>query len=160
MKKTLITVFIICVLLASCSRESVDYSFLNTDEIVNDIVENASVEFGYCDVSEYYLQNYFGELVGVEEAKIYACNESSNFNEFGVFKFATAKEAEKGLRFLDSYITAAKKEFENGIIYDVSEYPKFTGARAERFGNYLIYTILDPRESQSAFEAVKKTENK
>ena len=52
------------------------------------------------------------------------------------------------------------KEFENGIIYDVSEYPKFTGARAERFGNYLIYTILDPRESQSAFEAVKKTENK
>ena len=160
MKKTLITVFIICVLLVSCSRESVDYSFLNTDEIVNDIVENASVEFGYCDVSEYYLQNYFGELVGVEEAKIYACNESSNFNEFGVFKFETSKAAENGLRALDSYITTAKKEFENGIIYDVSEYPKFSGARVERLGNYLIYTILNPKESQSAFETVKKTENK
>lgn len=156
MKKTLIIVFLACMVLVSCSGESIDYSFLETDEIVNDIIENAPVEFGYCDVSEYYLKNYFSELVGVEEGKIYTCNESSNFNEFGVFKFVTAKDAKKGLAIIDRYLSAAKKEFENGIIYDVSEYPKFTGARSERFGNYLIYTIIDPQESQSAFEAIKK----
>lgn len=160
MKKLFITALIICITFASCSSERVDYSFLETDEIVNDIVKSAPVEFGYCDVSEYYIQNYFSELVGVEDGKIYTCNESSNFNEFGVFRFATDKEAKKGLKHLNNYLSSAKKEFENGIIYDVSEYPKFTGARARQFGNYLIYTILDPKESQAAFDAVKRIENK
>ena len=157
MKKTLIMILIISAVLTSCSRDTTDYSSLEIEGIVNNIVEHAPVEFGYCDVSDYYMENFFSELQGLQEYRIYTCNESSNFNEFGVFKFADVNDASDGMKVIRRYLETAKTEFENGIIYDINEYPKFTNAKVERVGLYLIYTVLNRNESDSAFTAIKQT---
>ena len=155
MKKSLIIILIISALLTACSKDTTDYSALKTEEIVDHIVKYAPVEFGYCDVSDYYMKNYFSDLRAPLEYRIFTCNESSNFNEFGVFKFSDEGDAEDGLKVLRHYLNTSKEEFENGIIYDINEYPKFTNARMEKVGVYLIYTILNKNEADSAFAAIK-----
>ena len=141
LKKVICVVCILIFILVSCKAEtSVN---LTASQIESVILTELSGEVGYCNVSEYYFNNFFSDIKGIKDYKIYVADESTNFDEIGIFEFDSVKSAEKAKSKIGAYLATSKKDFESGIIYNAEEYPKFQNAKVERYGNNLVYTILD-----------------
>lgn len=158
MKKFLVISFLFVLLAPSCQKNYTNY--MEVDEIEHIIITNTDSEFGYCDVSQYHLTSDFNPLSGLIEAKICVSNDSSNFNEYGIFKFSTPDDAQKAVSQIKNYLKKTKKDFESGIIYDIEEYPKFENADTILYGNYVIYTILKKDEKEKIFSEIKNYSKK
>ena len=146
---------ILIVTLSSCQSEFNDNFTAN--QIESSIFAEVNGNGGYCDVSEYYFNNFFSDMNGIRDYKIYVSDESTNFDEFGIFEFNSAKNAQKAKSKVKAYLVSAKKAFESGIIYNAEEYPKFQSAKVERYGNNLVYTILDSALANSISKALNQT---
>lgn len=155
--KRIIACFAVALMLCSCSRDNNPaIKNLSIDHIVKVVSESAPAELGYSDVSKYYLISQFSKLQNLKDLKVFTCNDSLNFNEFGVFEFASVEDAEKGIKKIKEYLYTAKKEFEKGIIYDTEEYPKFQNAKAKVFGNFVFYGILDKDNIKKAISTIEE----
>lgn len=155
MKKFICTFLLLAVLFAFCSYSVLCASSKSAESVSEIIRRQAPEDFGYLDNTEYYMQYYFSELSFVDDACIVACNESTNFNEFGVFHVKSESNIKPCVKVLQSYLQKAKARFKSGIVYDVQEYPKFENAKVTVIGQYVIYTILDSKQSKAALDAVK-----
>lgn len=155
MKKLLFLFISVCFLCSACNNSNIINTNVEITDIESVFYKNLNSEIGYCDVSEYYRQNYFSDLQELEEYKIYTSNDSTNFDEFGIFKFKTEEAARKYIKAIKKYLTNSENEFQNGIIYNINEYPKFKNADVEILGKYLIYTILLPEKSEKIFYEIK-----
>lgn len=144
-------------LLTSCTMSQESQYELDIDSIQRMFEEAAPSDFGYCDVSDFYREAFFDRLDGVKECRIFKCNESTNFNEFGIFEFANVEKARKAETEIKNYLSESKHEFENGIIYNVNEYPKFKNASMKRFDNFVVYSILDAANTEKAFSELKSS---
>lgn len=158
MKKHKLLLVIFCIFLVACN---------NTDNVVNEIklsdidhvfLENSDFEIGYCDVSDYYLSNYFKSIENVENCKIYISNDSTNFDEIGIFEFYTTTDAHCQIDKIKEYLIESKNKFESGIVYNVYEYPKFKASTVRTYGRCLVYTILSTEHSKKIFDGIKKLE--
>lgn len=155
MKKLFFILISVCLVFSSCrSVETINYDTEIAD-IEKVFYKNLNSDIGYCDVSEYYISNYFLDIKDIEEYKIYTSNDSTNFDEFGIFKFTTEKAARKYTNTVKNYLNKSANEFQNGIIYNINEYPKFQNADVKVFGKYLVYTILLPEKSEEIFKEIK-----
>lgn len=155
MKKIIILLILTVLFCVGCTAECEDAMTYRTNEIEALILNNLKCELGYCDVSEYYLENYFNNISGMKSGKIYTCNESTNFDEFGIFEFESVKDAQTAKSAVKKYLSSAKEEFKSGIVYNANEFPKFEAARVEIIGNYAVYTILDKEISERIFSEIK-----
>lgn len=142
------------IILVSCSNQPQLNHSIESEKIITLLKENAPSDFGYCNVSEFLSKDFSSQTEGLIECNIFKCNESSNFNEFGVFEFTDIKTAKKGEKVIKQYIEQSKREFENGIIYNTSEYPKFKSAMVKRYDNFIIYTILNKDETEKVYNII------
>ena len=156
MKRILCLLVFTSIFLTGCGNQKNVGSPIHANEIEAMILGSLTSGFGYCDVSEYYKNNYFNSFEGLNACKIYTCNESTNFDELGILEFESDKSANKALRPVKEYLDQAKEEFKCGIIYNVEEYPKFEAARAEVFGNCIVYTILNKNVADGIFSILAK----
>ena len=156
MKRIICLLVIITIFATGCGNKSDVDSHVKAQDIEAIALEKLTSEFGYCDVSEYYQTNYFNSINGLVSCKIYTCNDSTNFDELGIFEFDSVKSAKKAIKDVKRYLGNAKEEFKSGIIYNVEEYPKFEAARVEAIGNSLVYTILSPNDSEVIFSSIAK----
>lgn len=144
-----------CLILLVLLLSPAVYAEKQTDaESVSETIRLAvPADFGYVDNTEYAMQRDFAELSYVDDACIVVCVESTNFSEFGVFHVKNEKDAARCERYLRSYLTKRKSQFETGIIYDVAEYPKFENAKVFSSGTFVVYTILDAKQCEDAKRA-------
>ncbi len=120
------------------------------------IQEACPAEFGYVDNSEYYMSSYFSALDGVDDFHIVTCADSTNFSEIGVFHLKDTKHLAQNQKLLKKYLLKIKSNFENGVVYNTKEYPKFENAKAFAAGEYLVYVVLDKDNVAKAETAVRK----
>ena len=154
MKKIVFLIFV-CVILTACQSNANVNNTVQISDIEDIFSENLSSDIGYCDVSIYYRDNYFSDIINIEECKIYTSNDSTNFDEFGIFRFADENSARKARGMIKQYLNDSRNEFENGIIYNIQEYPKFQNADVKLYGKYLIYTILSPEKTEKIYTEIK-----
>ena len=120
---------------------------------LNETIQKACpAEFGYVDNTEYYMSTYFSDMKNVDDFHIVTCADSTNFNEIGVFHVKDTGSIQSNTKTLKKYLLKIKQNFENGVVYNTMEYPKFENAKVFAVGNYLIYTVMDK-------DNVKKAEN-
>ena len=100
-------------------------------------------EFGYVDNSEYYMRTYFSDLADVDDFHIVTCADSTDFSEIGVFHMKDTAHLSQNQKLLKKYLAKIKSNFENGVVYNTKEYPKFENAKIFASGNYLVYAVLD-----------------
>lgn len=126
-------------------------------EAVSEVIRRAApVDFGYVDNTEYAMQHDFAELSYVDDSCIVVCAESTNFNEFGVFHVENTSDVRLCEKYLKSYLAKRKSQFQNGVIYDIAEYPKFENAKVLVADHYIIYVILDAAQGKAAGDAIKQ----
>ena len=143
-----------CLILTACQSKANINKTIEISDIEDVFSENLSSDIGYCDVSIYYRDNYFSDIIDIEECKIYTSNDSTNFDEFGIFRFTDENSARKARGIIKQYLNSCRNEFENGIIYNIQEYPKFQNADVKLYGKYLIYTILSPEKSEKIYTEI------
>ena len=100
-------------------------------------------EFGYVDNSEYYMRTYFSDLADIDDFHIVTCADSTNFSEIGVFHMKDTAHLSQNQKLLKKYLAKIKSNFENGVVYNTKEYPKFENAKVFASGRYLVYAVLD-----------------
>ena len=158
MKKFFCSISIILLMLTLCltlsARETLDAKG------VSERLQSACpTEFGYVDNSEYYMGTYFSALQDVDDFHIVTCADSTNFSEIGVFHLKDAAHLSQNQKTLKKYLAKIKSNFENGVVYNTKEYPKFENAKVFSYGNYLVYVVLDKAEAakaESALRAISK----
>ena len=111
-------------------------------------------EFGYVDNSEYYMSSYFSSLEDVDDFHIVTCADSTNFSEIGVFHLKNSTHLSQNQKLLKKYLAKIKANFENGVVYNTKEYPKFENAKTFTKGNYLVYVVLDKEQAAKAQTAL------
>ena len=156
MKIKILFIVLALALFSSCSAKAIPVFDLDLNQLSSNIIDCVPSDFGYCDVGDYYFDSYFGDLYGVKQFRIYRCNESTNFNEIGIFEFESPKLAREAEKIITNYLQRCKIEFENGIIYNADEYPKFKNASHKRIENVIIYTILDYESTKKVIEEFEK----
>ena len=154
MKIKVILLAFVLLALASCSAQADRITTADAREIASIIEESAPSSFGYCDVSEYYEESFFDDMSDLLQCYVFKCNESTNFNEFGIFEFESPSDAKKNEIIIKNYLVKSRQDFENGIIYNTAEYPKFKNATLRRYGNFVIYTILNSDEADKAYSEI------
>ena len=154
MKVSVFFVTLLALAIALCllaNAEPVKTAKCLSDEICAAI----PTEFGYVDNTSYALANDFSSLNCVGDVCVVVCAESTNFNEIGVFYVNDPSDVKACANFLQRYLRERKHRFENGVIYDVKEYPKFENATVTVSDHYVVYTILD-RESTFVVKDILK----
>ena len=159
-KLKFIVVILSAVLLVSCSQGPGKNSELDIDLISEIFQKNAPSDFGYCDVSDYFKSDFISKYEGLVDCRVLKCNESTNFNEFGIFEFKNSQSARAAEDDLKRYLDECKRKFKNGIIYDVAEYPKFQNAVCKRFDQFLVYSILTREDSSRVLLELENISNK
>ena len=90
MKNFLNLILVICFVLTGCADNSKGDNELLFSEIEELFLKSVDSDFGYCTVTDYYISNYFPDIEGIKACEIYKCNDSINFDEFGIFEFPNA----------------------------------------------------------------------
>lgn len=156
MKKLFYSFLLILLTLALCTplsaKEKLDA------KLVNKALQNACpTEFGYVDNSEYYMGSYFSSLEDVDDFHIVTCADSTNFSEIGVFHLKNTSHLSQNQKLLKKYLAKIKANFENGVVYNTKEYPKFENAKVFSKGEYLVYVVLNKEEALRAEKAFENT---
>lgn len=146
--------FTLLLLLAFClplsARETLD-----AKGVSEAIQKSVPTEFGYVDNSEYYMSSYFSALKGVDDFHIVTCADSTNFSEIGVFHMKDAAHLAHNQKLLKKYLLQIKSNFENGVVYNTKEYPKFENAKVFAKGEYLVYVVLNKEDALRAEKALE-----
>lgn len=153
MKRALLYVTITAYLLLGCL--SVHAQEMSAKSLSAIIQAEVPVKFGYVDNTEYCIQYDLKGLFGVDDSHIVVCADATNFNEIGVFHVEGAANTKRCAKQLSEYLKQRKTRFQNGVVYDINEYPKFENAKVTVIGQYVIYTILTPSHTTKAIRAAE-----
>lgn len=141
-----------CLLLCSLAVHAEEISAASLSSIIQ---AEIPVKFGYVDNTEYCMQYELKGLSGIDDSHIVVCADATNFNEIGVFHVESAANAKRCAKQLSEYLKQRNTRFQNGVIYDINEYPKFENAKVTVLGSYIIYTILTPTHTTQALRAAE-----
>lgn len=120
------------------------------------IQKSCPARFGYVDNTQYYMSSYFSDLKDVEDFCIATAADSTDFSQIGVFRMKSNSSIATNKKMLSDYVKHSKKTFENGIVYNTQEYPKFENATVIGKDNYLVYVILDKEGVKNAEKVINE----
>ena len=121
---------------------SVEKSF-STDGGIKILDPDAILEFTDEDIA--YLRDF----------TIIKANNAKNINEIGIFRVENGKSKEmKAL--IDKYVTNLQQSY-RAMDYFPEEVEKIDCATVKVFGNYVIYSFLNEKDTESFYNAIENT---
>ena len=146
---------IFCISFASCAQTKYDDSLS-----CSDIATALDEEFLGTEEYEAYEESdikYMFNSDDFDSCRILYSISSDDIGEIGVLHAKDAQGADKLLDEVNEYIEDIKEEKSDFLRnYLPEEFKKLDNARVKRFGNYVIYTVLEPEQSQRIFERAKE----
>ena len=148
--------FILVPLLLICSCSSGAYTdTLSCEEIRKRIISAVGDE-EYLELDSGDAEYYFS-LDGCREYSVRYSSSTNDIGEFGIFH---AEDEEAALELLEEcreYVRDKQTEQRAFIqSYAPTELKKLDGAEAFRFGNYVIFTVLEGNDSEQVKTSVEK----
>lgn len=151
MRKLAIAFFVCLVLLlCSCNAQSTTQQ-VDTQALAKALTEEISGDEEYLAYS-YEDITYFPFFRNNAEIAIFYSRASEDIGELGVIR-AKAEDAEALEKTVQEYLSAQKREKSAFLRnYAPNELSKLDNAEVRRYGNYIIFTVLDLDESANVFQ--------
>ena len=148
----IITVVLLLCLLCACGGSSKDVAMADVQNAVTAAVDIDSFD-NISEKNERYIMMFgFSEDCIPDEYFIYCAKESTNCDEFGVFKAADSSSVQEIKTAVEQYI--ANKPLSNNVAaYFPEEMPKYDNAKVWVEGDYVMYAILDGDARQAVSDA-------
>lgn len=153
--KTLSTLLLVAVLLSGCSRVQYADSVACRD-IGSAISDTLDDGLEYAELSAEHVKQYFDNTDEYDDIHTMYSTDTGDINEIGIFHASSKKNADSVETKCREYIDGMKEDSRPFIAsYAPNELPKLDGAQVRRFGNYVVYTVLDDSTADKVFEKVK-----
>ena len=91
----------------------------------------------------------------IEDYVVVKANNAKNINEVGIFK-VDGKNSNEMKSIIEKYVINLQKSY-RAMDYFPEEIEKIDGARIKVFGNYVIYSFLNEKDSDAFYKAIKNT---
>lgn len=158
MKKLKRSIIITLVLLSlsSCSRlgyaDNVDCS-----EIGKGALDTLDDDMEYAEFDKTHLELYFDDTDEYDDCYTVYSTDTGDINEIGVFHATSKDNANELAEECREYIEDLQENSRAFISsYAPDELPKLDSAQVRRFGNYVVYTVLDDESADAIFESIKE----
>lgn len=150
---TLLICAILCLSLSSCG--SAKYrNDVSCSELCDTFEELSSTEFSEYDSD--YISFILKDTSVCDDCCVIYSDDAANVDEFGIFHAKKNADTEKLYEAVSEYVSEMKEDQRTFIMsYAPEEIPKLDGARIERFGNYIVYSISDKKTSNKAISAIE-----
>lgn len=152
MRKNVLMIVLVLLLVFGVEAGAKEFSSEDISKAIQAVIPT---EFGYVDNTEYLMKHKFSLLPGISDSHIVVSADSTNFSEFGVFRVEDTDAAKQCAKLLSKYLNERKAQFQSGVVYNVSEYPKFENAKVTVIKPFVIYTILNTSQSNAALKSIK-----
>ena len=166
MKKITVILWGVCllsVLLCGCGANTRYRSDVTAYDVMEEIFDELPLDgAGYRLVGEDFISaSSFGEgysellASSLDWSIAVSRNADTNVSEIGVFRVRDDADAEAVLALVSSYVDAQKLRLPPLLeMYNPDELPRVENARAERFGQYVVYTVLSESETAASRRGV------
>lgn len=111
----------------------------------------------YLEYSADDISYMLGDNSGIKDCSVLYSPSSDDISEIGVLHAHSNEEAEQLLKAAEKYINelkATKTEFLRN--YAPGELDKLENARVQRFGQYVVFTVLSPESSSRVLATVEE----
>ncbi|MBO7311080.1 MAG: DUF4358 domain-containing protein [Clostridia bacterium] len=157
--KTTIKIFIVTIFifsLSSCS--SLSYADgVKCHDIGNEIHTVLNDQKEYAEFENTGINNALDLSDEYDDFYAVYSTDTNDIDEIAIFHAKSKEDAEEILEACQEYIDDMQENSRAFISsYAPNELPKLDEARVRRFGNYIVYTVLDAQTANSAFEAIKE----
>ncbi len=143
--------------LAACKKDQSFSDDMPTSELMDAVVEQIPVNFGYETFGGEHLRYYFEDTKTHDDACLRYSTLSEDINEVGIFH-TTSPQAQNEIKELAEDYLKELLEDQRAFIasYAPKELPKLERAEVRTFGNYTVYAIADDDDRELIFETVEK----
>lgn len=150
--KKFLCLLTVCLLLASCGQvnDAVPVQIL-ADALGKEIDGYENLGQASSDYISYCMNS---DLSLYEEYIVLYPFAGTVYNEIGIFKLKDASETEEGIAEIRRYLAFKKRNWDTR--YRSDELSKIENAVVTCEGRYLLYTILNPDESQAVANRFEK----
>ncbi len=157
----IISLSLLCCLLLSlisCKKEQGFSDDVPTAELMDAVVEQIPVNFGYETFGGEHLRYYFEDTKLHDDACLRYSVLSEDINEIGIFHTTNPHDQDKIKGLAEDYLKELLSDQGAFIAsYAPEELPKLEEAEIRTFGNYTVYAIADAPDRELIFETVEKT---
>lgn len=151
MKYFTVILTVILLPISVCSCFNGYRSDLSCAELGEAISAAVPLDSGYFCQNVGYLGYYFPDFSG--DAALFKASSNSSENEFGILRSDRTGETRT---LCERYIERQRAEYLSAKgTYTPEEYEKYKNAAVFTCGNYVIYTIMTPEDSEKALTAVR-----
>ena len=138
--------------LVSCSQKSYRDD-ISCKKISSELLDEANLAGEYDRYTQENIDFLFGDSSLYDDFSVIYSIDTNDINEIGIFHCSDEEKTKSFLTIVENYI---KEQQENQKAFIASyaprEVPKLEAAKADRYGNYVIYTILDENIRHEIFE--------
>ncbi len=155
--KAAVAVLLICICFTSCTGAKYDDGKACQD-VSSIAVEALGDGLEYTEFDASHREFYFKDSALYDDCSLIYSTDTNNINEIGVFHAVNEKAAKALEAECLAYIEELQAD-ERAFIasYAPEELPKLDGARVNRFGNYVVYSILPTDKTSTVLEDIENT---
>ena len=143
--------------LSSCGQKMVYADNVSCSELMDAVVEQIPVSFGYEAYGDDHLRYYFEDTTLPDDVCLTYSVASEDINEIGIFHTPDAASREEIYDLAEDYLEELREDKRAFIAsYASDELPKLDRAEVRTFGHYTVYAILNDRDRALVFETIEK----
>ena len=147
---------ILILILPSCAKSSYRDDIL-CSKISTELYDEADIISEYSVYSREDIDFLFNGTSLYDDLSVLYSTDVNDISEIGVFHCSDEEKASELLSVVEKYISDMQKNQKAFIAsYAPREVQKLERAEARRYGNYVIYTILDDNSHSEAFEEARE----
>ena len=153
----IISIVLLLGLLCSCSTKNQYSNTIECAYITNELQDQVLNEQAYALYSAEDIAFMFDDVEDFDSYSVIYSTSSDDISEIGVFHAVSEEKSIELIDDLADYLSDLKEEkgaFVRNYLPD--EQKKLEEAKIGRFGNYVVFTVLEEAQSKSVFEKIEK----